>query len=60
MDRHSWNPDMVRWARVCRSGLGSGLRQVHLACCGLEGGDEQKQEAAEREGKQEAELADAH
>ena len=60
MDRHCWYPGMVWWAWLCRSDLGSGLRQVHLACRWLEGRNEQKQEATECKGKQEAELADTH
>lgn len=47
-------------ARPCPSGLGAGLGQVHLARRRLEGRDEQEQEAAERQGEQEAELVDAH
>lgn len=39
---------------------GSGRRQLHLAHPGLEGRDEQEEEAAQSEGEQEAELADTH
>ena len=40
---------------------GPGLRRIPLAALGgLEGGDEDQQQAAERQRQQEAELADAH
>ena len=41
--------------------MGPRLRRIPLAALGgLEGGDEDQQEAAERQRQQEAELADAH
>lgn len=45
--------------RSLRPDLGSGSRPVHLLRRGFEGGDEQKEEAAECEGEEEADFADA-
>lgn len=46
----------VRWPRP---DLGSGSRPVHLLRRGFECGDEQEEETAERQGEEEADLADA-
>lgn len=45
--------------RSQRPDLSSGSRPVHLLRRGFEGGDEQEEEAAEREGEEEADFADA-